>query len=215
MHWVDRGEEPSRLEAIRLQFTPGWVRYYPDRSGNRPTDTRWQDFRNDLSRVFYGLCAYCEEEDKGEVDHFRPVSKCPNLVYEWTNWVFACHNCNQSKSNKWPDAGYIDPCASIESERPEHFFDFDTSTGELIPITDLSEDASNRAVQMINDLSLNAPHHINRREERILFVGHRLGEVIENSEEEQEFLEKITSRDFALSSFNRALLEEQGFIIDD
>ena len=215
MHWVDRGDEPSQLEAIRLLFTPGWVMYYPDRIGNRPIDTRWRDFHDDLSQTFYGLCAYCEERDKGEVDHFRPVSRFPRLVYEWTNWIFACHNCNQSKSNKWPDAGYVDPCASVESERPEHFFDFDTSNGEIIPKTNLPESASKRAVQMIKDLSLNAPHHISQRKERILFVGHRLGEVIENSEEEQEFLEKITGRDFALSSFNRALLEKQGFIIDD
>ena len=215
MHWVDRGEEPSRLEAIRRRLTQRWVDHYQDGVGSRPTDTGWRDFRDDLSRAFYGLCAYCEEEDKGEVDHFRPSSKFPRLVYEWTNWVFACHNCNQSKSNKWPVAGYIDPCASVESERPEHFFDFDTSNGEIIPKPNLSEGASDRAVQMINDLSLNAPHHVNRRKGRILFVGRRLREVIENSEEEQEFLGRITGRDFALSSFNHALLEEQGFIIDD
>ena len=29
------------------------------------------------------MCGYCEEETAGEIDHFRPVSKCPSLVYEW------------------------------------------------------------------------------------------------------------------------------------
>ncbi len=215
MHWVNRGQEPSRLEAIRSQFTPRWVEYYPSRSGSRPTDTRWRDFHNDLSRAFHGLCAYCEEPDKGEVDHFRPVSRCPNLVYEWTNWVFACHNCNQSKSNKWPSDGYIDPCAEEESERPEYFFDFNTTNGRLIPKESITIMNQQKTRQMIDDLNLNATHHLQMRLYSLDLIKSKLNDMIEDSHEGQAFLNSISDRDSLLSSLARALLEEHDFVIDD
>ena len=214
MHWVDRGPERSGLEALRSRLTQEWVEHYKNAKGNRP-NPRWQQFHSDLSKVFSGLCGYCEEFDKGEIDHFRPVSKFPELVYEWSNWVFACSSCNRSKSNKWPDDGYINPCAEDESERPERFFDFHTETRELVPKANLSDERRLKARQMIKNLSLNAPHHMRLREERLFFIEHEIKGLIENSEEEQQFLEQITDRSFSLSSITRKMLDELGFVIDD
>ena len=214
MHWVDRGPEPGGLEKVRSQFTQEWVDYCQDRTGSRPTP-RWRQFHEDLSRAFSGLCGYCEEYTDGDIDHFRPRSKFPSLVYEWGNWILACQYCNRTKSSKWPDEGYIDPCTSVESERPENFFGFNTSTREIVPEEGLPSGAFHKARQMINDLDLNAPHHINLRADRIFFVEHHLNTFTEDSEEEQEFLEKITARSSALSSITRKLLEERGFGIED
>lgn len=111
MHAVDRGPEPSDLKAIRKQYTPGWVAYYPGKTRKKPTDSRWQDFHGKLSEAFNGICGYCEDECKGEVDHFRPKKTFPKQVYWWTNWVFACHECNNKKGEKWTAGGYVDPCA--------------------------------------------------------------------------------------------------------
>lgn len=215
MHWVDRGAEPTELEAIRLRFTPGWVTYYQDGVGGRPGDARWRQFRGTLSRAFAGLCAYCEETDRGEVDHFRPVSKFPQLVYEWTNWLFACHNCNMVKSNQWPDDGYINPCAEDESERPERFFVFDTTDGKMIPNPDLSAGNRQKAQQMINDLDLNASHHIKERTYMLILIERSLLSLTENSDAEQEYLSRVIDRTSPLSSIARAFLAERGFIIDD
>lgn len=215
MHWVDRGPEPDRLSAIRSRFKQRWIDHYQNGVGNRPTDARWREFHADLSRAFSGLCAYCEEPDKGEVDHFRPSSKFPHLVYEWTNWIFACHNCNQNKSNKWPDGGYINPCAEDVSERPERFFDFNVVSGEIIPRADISAEDQRKARQMRDDLDLNATYHLEERKKVISLIRRSLLVSIEGSEERQEFLIEVSARASMLSSLARALLEEQDFIIED
>ena len=85
MHWIERPPEPSELQSIRARQTGGWVRYYPDRKSPRPTDRQWSRFVDDLNAAFGDICAYCEETCKPEVDHFRPTSRYPWLVYRWSN----------------------------------------------------------------------------------------------------------------------------------
>lgn len=211
MHWVDRGAEPHGLEAVRLQYTQEWV----ERKRGRRLSSRWGQFHEDLCKAFSGLCGYCEESGKGEIDHFIPTSKCPSLVYEWSNWVFSCHDCNQKKSNKWPDGGYIDPCAVDESERPENFFDFNIQSKKLIPNPTTSPENQDKAARMIKDLGLNDPHHIKKRAEKLYHIEHHLAGLTEDSDEEEELLGTITDRSFSLSSIARKLLEERGFDIAD
>ena len=132
MHWVDRGPEPQELKAIRSRYTARWVKYYGDGDGSKPGDFLWRRFHVQLRGVFLGLCAYCEECCRGEVEHFRRKSRFPKLVYQWSNWLFVCHDCNHMKGEKWPQGGYVNPCARSQSAWPETFFDFDTLTGEIL-----------------------------------------------------------------------------------
>lgn len=213
MHWVDRGPGPNRLEAVRCQFTQPWVAHYRHRIGSRPTPI-WGQFRGDLRRVFSELCGYCEEETAGDIDHFRPVSRDPELVYEWSNWIFACPICNREKSNRWPLEGYIDPCAGEESERPERFFTFHTGTGEMMPKSGLSDSQERRARQMIGDINLNASYHLKRRRRLLRELKYHLDRQADDSDDEEYLSEKV-DREFALSSLARALLEERGFTIED
>ena len=112
MHHVDRGPEPEDLEPIRAQHTQPWIRFYRDRLGHAVQATLIGDaLPNSLENVFGGLCAFCEERCKGEVEHFLPKSRYPHLVYYWSNWLFSCHDCNNTKGKKWPELGYVDPCA--------------------------------------------------------------------------------------------------------
>lgn len=215
MHWVDRGPEPAGLERIRTRYTPRWVAYYPEQTGVKPRDARWRDFHGDLRRAFAGLCAYCEERDKGVVDHFRPKSKFPELVYAWSNWLFACHNCNQAKGDQWPPSGYIDPCSDSPPERPENFFRFDTATGEILPGLGLSSDDQNKAQKMIADLSLNAEYHLRERLEWLRLVSGAISDDPNYQGSEEENLRSyLTSRDAKLSSITRAWLVECGYSVD-
>ena len=157
MHWVRRGPEPPGLASVRSRYTPRWVAHYRDRTGPRPGDSRWRDFHDELRRGFSGICGYCEETSRGEVDHFRPKSRFPELVYEWSNWVLACHDCNHAKGDQWPPGGYADPCARSRSARPEGFFDFDVVTGEMVPRTGLSRARRAKALRTIGSLSPNPP----------------------------------------------------------
>ncbi len=112
-----------------------------------------------------GICWYCERvcdsqaESGGRaptVDHFRPLSRFPQLAYEWSNWVFSCHACNvENKGDTWPDSGLVDPCAAVVAERPEEYFDYDADTGEIVPKDGLSGVDRRRADATIDALGLN------------------------------------------------------------
>ena len=163
MHWVERGPEPDGLQGVRARRTPAWIAHYRGKTGPKPSDSDWRDFAKELEGRFSDLCGYCEETTEGEVDHFRPKKVFPESVYEWWNWVFACHTCNHSKGEKWPDGGYVDPCVLSEEEKPERFFAYDLESGFIIPMVGLDVEQDARARQMIKDLRLNLLFHLKNR----------------------------------------------------
>ena len=79
---------------------------------------------------FNSRCGYCDELDfwsnglRGfQIDHFAPKksSLFPHLANEYSNLVYSCFFCNNSKSDKWVslkhnvsvvnNTGFIDPCS--------------------------------------------------------------------------------------------------------
>ena len=214
MHWVDRGPEPAGLVSVRSQHTQGWIDYCQGNMNRRPSP-RWIQFRGVLEQVFLGLCAYCEEETPGEIDHFQPVSKFPQFVYVWSNWVFSCHSCNHSKLNKWPCDGYINPCTEIEAERPEHFVGFDTKSGALTPRKAIPSQQQRKTTRTIEDFGLNDFFHLKRRKTWLDALRHHLEHTGVDLDEEQDFLSRVVDRSSPLSSITRALLDEMGFEIED
>ena len=215
MHWVDRGPEPDGLAAVRSLYTPCWVQYYRDGTATKPTDPHWRPFHDNVGRVFFDLCAYCEETTRGEVDHFRPKSRFPERVYEWSTWVFACHDCNMNKLNKWPPHGYVDPCARTIPARPENFFYFDVLTGEIILKTGLNAVRRQKALKMIDDLRLNAHHHLRARQAWMRAIRENLPIQDEADPTLQNFIDWVADRGTPLSSLTRSLLAEHGYSIDD
>ncbi len=211
MHSVNRGREPKELKAIRRKYTPGWVNYYRKKKGKEPTDDHWRGFKPTLSQRFSGLCGYCEEICNGEVDHFRPKSQFPERVYWWSNWIFACHDCNHTKSARPWQGGYVDPCSTSAQESPEDFFDFDTMTGEILPKEGLTQAKREKAERTIADLRLNDRHHILKRLGRLWIVSQYLSSHNPNDPNYREFILAITARDKELSSITRAMIVEQGY----
>ena len=219
MHWVERGPEPDSLEGIRLRYTPRWTDFYNRGIGSRPSDSRWIDFKPDLMRVFSHLCAYCEAACNGDVDHFRPKSRFPELVYEWSNWLISCRECDHAKGYKWPARGYVDPCAKSSSARPEHFFDFDTRTGEIVPKEGLSPTRRRKAQTMISDLCLNGHHHLKKRFERLYLLDtiHKAvpAGVHDQSPDLQRIRAHLSSRATQFSSVARAWLTKRGHLPEE
>ena len=216
MHWIDRGTEPDGLEAIRDQYTPRWILHYRQGVGVRPTDSRWRDFQSELSQRFDSTCGYCERQCKGEVDHFRPKSRFPESVYEWSNWILACHDCNLAKLDKWPEDGYIDPCTKMASERPESYFTFDTKTGQVIPIEDLDQSRLDRAQEIIEDLNLNALHHLDKRVALLRVMTEAIPDDPREETSVSGWLRRfLASRSNELSSLARAWLVERGYSVGD
>ena len=165
MRCIDRGPEPGRVAVYDRRYTQGWVSYFQDEVGPRPTDSFWREFRRKLGERSSGMCWYCERrcnsaaevgDRAATLDHFRPISHFPNLAYDWSNWVFSCQRCNVDfKQDNWPDKGYVDPAADDERERPECYFDYDLRTHDVIPRDDLVEEERRRAWDTIDDLGLN------------------------------------------------------------
>ena len=216
MHWVDRGPEPSGLGEIREHYTPTWIEFYTNEVGTGPKDSRWRDFREDLGQRFLMHCGYCEFTCRGEVDHFRPKSRFPELVYDWSNWIFACHDCNQAKGNKWPVDGYVDPCSATASDGPEIYFTFDTESGEIVPSKGLDPDHFDKAKTMIEDLNLNDLHHLEKRGALLS----KMAEIIPDDPRmetsvSRRFRRILVSHNSELSSVARAWLVERGYAISD
>ena len=204
------------MGQIRSVYTPRWIQYYTARVGSKPTDSYWLKFRNDLESIFQGVCAYCEEYDKGEVDHFKPKSTFPDLVYSWTNWLFVCHGCNHSKSDSWPPGGYVDPCAISEPDRPEHYFAFDTLNGFIIPNTNLTPPSRQKAEETIKGMGLNNLHHRRVRTKCLkLFAAAMPANPEDLTGHTRELFAHFGSREVQLSSLIRAWLSEHGYPMED
>ena len=211
MHWVDRGPEPPGLSSIRARYTPGWVEYRDGSRANPPSDARWRRFRNELQAAFGGLCGYCEELCRGETDHFQPKDRFPELVYAWSNWILSCPRCNQLKGDKWPTGGYVNPCAKSKPARPESFFTFDTTTGEIIPKSGLTPARYAKAQIMIENLGLNEDFHLEKRLQWLWAISETLRT---NLDIQDSTLSKLVARNTELSSLARVFLAERGYPVE-
>ena len=212
MHSIKRTTEPIGLKDTRVKYTGQWVRFYRYNSGPKPTDHRWLNFADDLRDAFHYLCAYCEELCKGEVEHFRPKSLYPWLVYHWSNWLLACRNCNGKKLDRWHPVGYVDPCLNVLQGLPQFYFRWDTKDLEIQPKEDLGSESCRKAQRTIDDIGLNDRHHIKKREEWLIVISTFFSERPSATDPRvQAALAYFTSRTTRQSSFARAWLAEQGY----
>ena len=127
---IIRSECPELLTKNKAQWTAPWVAHYRWQSNGsvdqerpkKPTDNHWlkDEVRLLLIRDFHNNCGYCGESlptpqgilaSKGDVDHFLPKSIKPELVYEWTNYIWSCKPCNELK-NEFYSVNYplLNPC---------------------------------------------------------------------------------------------------------
>lgn len=103
--------------------------------------------------------------------------------------------------------------AKSPSARPELFFDFDILTGDLLPKQGLGSIRRKKAMQMIDDLKLNALHHRKKRWECL-----RLCEVLfQHSDHDprcEALLRQRSTRSSALPSITRVKLAQLGGPVD-
>ena len=211
MHSVPRSTEPKLLATLRGQYT-GW----DGLNGKNRSDVR-----HELETEFNGLCAYCEchckkplgsnDSQEESNEHFRPRSLFPSLWLDWANLLYSCRKCNNSKNNKWPQYGYVNP-SETSSQRPAHeFFSFDTITGEILPSQHLSPAELDMAVQTINDvdlndcgIGLNDPKHLwNQRLRQVRRISERIAET-PGTEDKVNILLEFVKPDKPFCSFVRS-----------
>jgi uncharacterized protein (TIGR02646 family) len=108
---AEAGVWPPRKWEEKARKLTGELRNAPDgkaRSAilNKPGNNIWGKLKEDLKRLSYNLCWYCEVDTDGmpgDIDHYRPKEgvtenkKHPGywwLAYEWRNFRFSCKRCN-------------------------------------------------------------------------------------------------------------------------
>ena len=214
MRWIDRGPEPDSVAGYAQRFTQGWIDYFQNGVGNRPTDFLWVLFRPDLESRSNNNCWYCERQCDAEtggraptVDHFRPISRFPHLVYEWTNWVFSCQRCNvENKKDKWPDLGYVDPAAADVAERPERYFDYDAATGEIVPKTGLTSEARRKARQTVRDLGLDK---LDVMYDRFVSMGTLIAQILSlPADDRQTYVDEYVQRPHEYTGIAQMVIEQ-------
>ena len=136
MQFTKRSNCPDLLTEKQAQWTVPWVAHYRWKAGisaeaerpKRPSTSHWlkDEIRLLLIKDFHNNCGYCGEVlptpqqiekqktkpvAKGDIDHFLPKAKYPELVYEWENYVWSCKPCNQSKKEFYDVAHpLLNPC---------------------------------------------------------------------------------------------------------
>ncbi len=133
---IERGDEPDMLEGIRSRHLTR-LRDFIKTNRTNPGSKQihgYQVVRDNLLKVQRSKCCYCEKElepTHEPVDHYRPkagATRAPGcvddygywwLAYTWKNLVYACNQCNGTKSTQFPLAigsAPLDP--DIEEEPP-------------------------------------------------------------------------------------------------
>ena len=70
---------------------------------NRTRTATFKNIRETLKTMCSGnrRCCYCEDSCADEVEHIRPKSLYPELVFVWENYLYSCGSCNSKKSNNY------------------------------------------------------------------------------------------------------------------
>ncbi|MBM4342134.1 MAG: HNH endonuclease [Deltaproteobacteria bacterium] len=136
----DQGTLPTKGNSATKEFPPLWG----------AKDNAILARKAKMMDNAKGKCVYCESpafaDQFWQVEHFRPKSLFPTLAYAWGNYLPSCSLCNHSKSNKWPQGGYVAP---HEDANPAAHFQFDDGGG----IAALQGDAKAEATVRDMDLS--------------------------------------------------------------
>jgi uncharacterized protein (TIGR02646 family) len=70
---------------------------------NTKTNATFREVKRVLDAMCSGArrCCYCEDSMADEVEHIRPKDLYPELVFAWTNYLYACGPCNGPKNNQF------------------------------------------------------------------------------------------------------------------
>ena len=191
------------MRSVKRNTPPAGVNLVSyEQSGSTWDDLAKEDYVKllvQLRNEFGALCAYCERKVRkrkgqpGPVDHFRPRNPATgtqtihfgsDMTFKWLNLVYACADCQNEKSNKWPGTmvphaetlinqlleqeaksngwAYAYPPVSEGYVDPsentgalaQSFFEYDPQTCQIAPSHLLANHHRSRALRTIKDLGL-------------------------------------------------------------
>ena len=154
-------EDEWRIEYMQ-EVAAGLARGKRKKRYNHPS------IKSELIYETVGKCAYCESKimhvSWGEIEHIVPVSQNPALVVAWDNLTLACPVCNGTKSDYWEEGNEI---LNPYVDQPDEHVIF---AGPVV----LARPGSQRGATTIDQIGLNRPGLIERRQERLDRINHLL-----------------------------------------
>lgn len=155
---VKRTAKPKVLEDNAKKWTTDYLAAKKEYEADKTNSAKKNNFKKAESKynhesvklalrnMFSEKCAYCESKIThiayGEIEHFKPKSKYPELCFEWKNMNFSCEICNGKahKGDKFPLENENGPIINPVDENPDIHFKFYYDSGVdralLIPLTD-------------------------------------------------------------------------------
>ncbi len=165
----------QKIDAAKNEFT----------AKNRENNSAFREVRRVLASLCTGTlrCMYCEDSQPNQIEHIKPKSLYPDLVFVWENYLYACSPCNLGKSNRFhvysqqtgqkinlarsPKAPVVPPEAgeplliNPRTEDPLHFMELDIrATFNFRPAANLTSIQQERAEYTIDVLGLNSRENL-------------------------------------------------------
>lgn len=132
MHLVTKSPAPAEIVNMPASETDAWVTYFSTNPRPSKPTGKWtkESIRSLIESDFSFSCCYCGiglgvskkqksgiQRRQGQVDHFLPKSKRPELVYEWENLLWSCSDCNTLKDEYYSVDGsehLLNPCSQTD-----------------------------------------------------------------------------------------------------
>jgi uncharacterized protein (TIGR02646 family) len=76
-------------------------------------------------------CMYCEDSHGTDIEHFRPKTPYPEHMFDWSNLLLTCTECNRFKGDRFPLSNGVPLLIDPTAEDPWAHLDFNPETGNL------------------------------------------------------------------------------------
>lgn len=158
----------------------------PDGSGCNPSNPQnaWSGFhdkqavRNELKKIQFGLCAYCENSLDNEIgnhiEHILSKSAHSSLTFEYTNLMLSCFDDKHIPKGDSRQGALSCGHYKLSDDNPlfikptenncEQFFEFGTD-GQITPRAGLNSSDNDRAIHTIDILNLNCNRLVRERKD--------------------------------------------------
>lgn len=168
-----------------------------------------QEVKDALKFMFNRKCAFCESTvthiSYGEIEHFKPKSKFPDLCFNWDNFLLSCTVCNgtANKGNKFPSSAEGGPFINPTVENPEDFFtfDYDDKLNRFIVFP-----KNLRGKTMLQIIKLNREDLVEHRTQILWKILYYLKTIVKKDPALLEEFEKLFSKEDEYLSFVRTMI---------
>ncbi len=180
MHKIERNVPPKELKKKSNEWNKKLSKN-PEVDINK----EWRNFKStklggdtlkNLKEMYSDCCMYCEGDvgvtSYGQIEHFKPKSKYPELCFDYDNLHLACEICNKNKGDKYEEC-YIDPTL-VDPKEYIYYRNWEALGKNKVGDT------------MIELVQLNNDTRIKFRKERVLRIQERLNIAINYLEKAKE-----------------------------